>query len=596
MGASTELSLKLMVLTGNGIGRLITVDKPELLAGRDPSSDIHIDDSRVSNRHARIIFSEGRYFIEDLGSSNGTYVNSQIVAKAELRENDLIKLGRTLLVFTTASDIQEVDIHSLGQAPAGVVSGRGEALPGQTTIEMDIPGAVATFQNAPPESDIGLTGFVEIHRKLSLLYEISRELNVLSSLNDFAELVLGIISKEIHVDRSAIILRDLETGDLEVCRAKMSAPLKTGGSSIQVSETIVNHALITRNAVLTEDAMGDRRFRDGESIVMTGVRSVMCVPLIVKDNVLGAVYVDRLSREKIFTRDDLAFLSAICNQAAVSIRNSQLFDEVGNANRQLTSLNVQLTESNDAYREANRKLEDSYKKLEETQQRLVQSEKLSSLGRLVAGIAHDLKNILGAVSGYAELIELSRDESKRDALMKKLNSATDICVTMVKDLLSFARGQKLRKQECDLNQLIRESSELATKRFEADRKLRLHMKLTETSAKINLDPHKMMRVFTNIITNGMLAMQDNGGEGVMTITTSIGKNSVEIAFADSGPGIPGENLARLFDPFFTTRKEGKGTGLGLSLCHGIVTGHGGDITVESEPGKGATFTVKLPLM
>ena len=166
---------------------------------------------------------------------------------------------------------------------------------------------------------------------------------------------------------------------------------------------------------------------------------------------------------------------------------------------------------------------------------------------------------------------------------------------MVKNLLGFAREEKLEKQECDVNKLVLESAELAGKQFEGNPKLVLKMDLGESLPRLSLDQLKMIRVFTNIIANGLGAMQDDSGEGTMTISSSLEQGTVRILFADTGPGIPEENLAKVFDPFFTTKKEDKGIGLGLSLCHGIITGHGGGIYVESELGKGATFIVELPV-
>jgi len=585
-------TLKLMVLAGGEIGKVFLLEKSELSIGRDPSSDIHIEDSRLSHHHARVMLAGKQLVIEDLNSTNGTFVNSKLVEKTELNENDVIKIGRTLLTLTTASDITDIDISRLGEVSAQIVSESGESLSGQS-IQMALPQAVASFENAPQETGMSVSNIVEVQRKLFLLYRISKDINVLSSLDDLCEMILRIIFNEVQVDRGVIMLLDKETGEFTPIKTRISSLVDEGESSIQVSETIVKHALETQKAVLTENAMEDRRFFGRESIVMLGVRSVMCVPLISKEDVFGMIYVDKLSMEKIFTRNDLEFLTAICNQAALSISNTQLFEEVKRSNEQLKTLNTQLLESNEAYRDANEKLQASYKKLEETQQRLVQSEKLSSLGRLVAGIAHDLKNILMSVNGYAHLLMICTDESKREDLAKKLSKATDVCTSMVKDLLSFARQQKLEKEMCNLNDVVNESVELASKQFEDEPTLRVETELTEPLPPVKLDQFKVIRAFTNIITNGMQAMRESTSEGMLTIRTSVEGDRVRIIFSDTGPGIPEEDLLKVFDPFFSTKKEGMGTGLGLSLCHGIITGHGGDIWAESEVGKGATFIVEL---
>jgi signal transduction histidine kinase len=165
---------------------------------------------------------------------------------------------------------------------------------------------------------------------------------------------------------------------------------------------------------------------------------------------------------------------------------------------------------------------------------------------------------------------------------------------MVRDLLSFSREEKLRKEDCDINSVISEAAELAGKQFEQNPGIVLRLDLAGGLPQLCLDKHKMIRVFNNIMKNGMQAIEEHTRQGTVTVSTSLDTNNITVIITDTGPGIPEENIARIFDPFFTTKKESKGTGLGLSLCHEIITRHGGTITANSEHGNGATFTIQLP--
>ena len=384
MASSVKSSLKLIIVSGKDFGAVFPVSDGTLSIGRDPESDIPLSDARVSGQHARIVSDGDSFLIEDAGSANGTFLNSEIIEKARLSDNDIIRVGHTLIAFTTEENAEKFGDAVISNQSVRMVSDSETRLSGQT-IEISVPGASESFEGTPPETDIGVAGFVEAHRKLSLLYRISKELSSFSDLDRVSDMLLRIISDEIQVDRGVLMLYEGGSGKIDPIKTRIGGSFGEQAGSMQVSETIVSYVVNRRTAVLTDDAMQDQRFSGMESIVMQGVRSVMCVPLIVKGDLIGIIYVDRLSRELAFTRDDLRFLTAICNQAAVNIRNSQLFDEVRIANEELKNLNSELLKSNEAYRDANEKLQVSYKQLEEAQQRLVQSEKMSSLGTVCCG-------------------------------------------------------------------------------------------------------------------------------------------------------------------------------------------------------------------
>ncbi len=234
------------------------------------------------------------------------------------------------------------------------------------------------------------------------------------------------------------------------------------------------------------------------------------------------------------------------------------------------------------------------KKLQETHLQLVSSEKMASLGKLAAGIAHEINNPLGGILIYASLMmeDLPEDDPKRGDLARIVQEAGR-CKEIVKSLLEFARQTEPKKEPTDINRAINDGLF-----FLVNQALFHNIRIVK-----NLDPYlpfvrgnsgQLKQVFMNIIVNAAEAMHGNGTLAIAT-SLSADRKTVAIEFADTGEGIPEENLSRIFDPFFTTKDVGKGTGLGLATSYGIVQDHGGTIKVKSKVGIGTSFTIELPI-
>jgi signal transduction histidine kinase len=234
------------------------------------------------------------------------------------------------------------------------------------------------------------------------------------------------------------------------------------------------------------------------------------------------------------------------------------------------------------------------KKLQETHVQLVSSEKMASLGKLAAGIAHEINNPLGGILIYSSLMmeDLPEEDSRRQDLSRIVQEAGR-CKDIVKSLLEFARQTGPKMEPTDINRAITDGLF-----FLENQALFHNIKIIK-----RLDPFlpfvrghagQLKQVFMNIIVNAAEAMH---GSGMLTIATSQSPNekTVFVEFTDTGEGIPKENLTRIFDPFFTTKDVGKGTGLGLATSYGIVQGHGGNIRVKSKVGEGTTFAIELPI-
>ncbi len=232
------------------------------------------------------------------------------------------------------------------------------------------------------------------------------------------------------------------------------------------------------------------------------------------------------------------------------------------------------------------------------QQQLIQSEKLSAIGELISGIAHELNNPLTGVMGYSQLLQLREDlDSRAKENLHKINNLALRCQKIVQNLLSFARKQKPERTLTDVNDILEKTVELRSYEFQVNN-IEIRRELNRRIPRTIADSHQLQQVFLNILTNAEQAMLEANGRGQLTIRTYTDdpESHVIIEIKDDGPGIPENHLNRIFDPFFTTKEVGKGTGLGLSLSYGMIKEHGGNIYVRSRLNEGSTFFVELPII
>jgi signal transduction histidine kinase len=235
----------------------------------------------------------------------------------------------------------------------------------------------------------------------------------------------------------------------------------------------------------------------------------------------------------------------------------------------------------------------AYRELKALQTRLIQSEKMSSLGRMAASVAHEINNPLGGILVFSHLLleTTSEDFPGRANLQKIVREATR-CRDIVRGLLDFSRQEPASRRSIDLNEIIGAAHDLV-KGQAAFKDIAVNLDLHASPLEIDCDPSQLEQAFTNILVNAAEAMKP---PGTITIRSwsEAESHMASASFADTGVGIPPEHLERIFEPFFTTKREGHGTGLGLAIVYRIIERHGGTIKVDSAPGKGTTFTVRLP--
>jgi PAS domain S-box-containing protein len=280
-----------------------------------------------------------------------------------------------------------------------------------------------------------------------------------------------------------------------------------------------------------------------------------------KDKPIGVMGI--ASREdRHYSSNDENLLVAISRQLATTIEKVQLYEETCRA----------------------------YEDLRRTQEQLLQSEKMSAVGQLISGVAHELNNPLTAILGYAQLLEGAGLDPRSADYVRKLFKQAQRTHRVVQNLLSFARQRKPQKQEVDLRKVLEESLTLREYDLKVNN-VSLEREIPEVVPSVVADPHQLEQVFLNIINNALDAMVEGSGSGVLKVRVFKKDAYVCVEFDDSGPGI--KDPSRIFDPFYTTKSVGKGTGLGLSICYGIVKEHGGEIVARNREEGGATIAVRL---
>lgn len=284
-----------------------------------------------------------------------------------------------------------------------------------------------------------------------------------------------------------------------------------------------------------------------------------------KDLPVGLMGISR-GRGDVYTGEDENLLVAIGRQLSTTVEKVRLYEETCKA----------------------------YEDLRRAQEQLLQSEKMSAIGQLIAGVAHELNNPLTAILGYAQLLETETLETRAGEYVNKIFKQAQRTHRVVQNLLSFARQRKPERHQFDVVKVLEESLLLRDYDMKVG-EIKLERHIQPGIPAVSGDPHQLEQVFLNIINNAVDAMMEEEKamrERKLNVLVSSDDDRVLIEFEDTGPGL--KEPHRIFEPFYTTKSVGKGTGLGLSICYGIVKEHGGEISARNAEGGGAVIEIKLP--
>jgi signal transduction histidine kinase/ActR/RegA family two-component response regulator len=663
---------KLFVLNGQEKGATYDLAEQVIFVGRAPDNHIQLKERHVSRRHLKIVRKGGKYFVEDLRSTNGTYIRDKQISPGkvfEVREGVPVAVGN---IFFSLGREYKRDVTPLQKFI-------DPSSPLNDTAEMDRP--KTSLKN------------------LELIYSVSKMLMQSLDLNDLFEKILDHLFELLkRIDRGAILLVDSNSG--KVTRVISRSKDDSKHAARPYSRTVVNRVINEGKAVMMSNTMREDKDARSESMEIMKVKSVMCVPLVSKSKIRGAIYVDSVSRPYGFRKEDLSLLSALSSPAAIAIENATLYSNleslVEDRTKILMETQEKLRESETRFKAifdhmssgvvvfkpisagkdfvilnlngAFRRIENIHEKeivgnktLFETlpfykesdildrlrrvwqtgnpesgsitfqsgeeitgwreyyvyrlpsmeivaifddvtdmkmgereqkalQEQLFVSQKMESIGAFAGGIAHNFRNILQAISGNTEYLELVCGE-KPDIteLTTNIYDSVEKGVDLINNLLHFSRrGGEYQMVALDLAEVIKQTHEIIARVLNKNIEIVLNL---DKDLVVKGNRSLLSQVFMNLYSNANDAMP-RGGKLVVEARRK--GNKVLAVVSDTGVGMDEETVEKIFDPFFTLKEVGKGTGLGLSTVHGIVEEHKGTISVTSKPGKGAAFRVSLP--
>ena len=550
--------LTLLVLQGPEKGRRYELPDAPALVGRE-SRQIPLGDNTVSRRHCELLpDQDGEWVLKDLGSANGTYVNGvRVIERQALKLGDQIRVGRTLMVFGAQPGIT--------RASGGNVRLTGEEAGMDSAIVAAIPSSDDSMVLAVPEPSAAAMS------SLKILYQLGAALGSNFNVDQVLEVVMDLVFEHVKADRGIILLIAEGTGELmpKVVRARDDADRNNGDSAkisvqnekIHASRTIINHVLANGQGVLSSNAMADQRFSKGKSVHSLGIRSALCVPIKARrldgktaDEILGVIYIDSSVRNYTYSPDQLRLLTTIGLQAGLAVQNAKLY------------------------------------------QQQLQAERMTAIGETTAALSHSIKNILQALRGGADVVEMGLRASNIPQAAKGwdiVERNLEKIYNLTLNLLAYSKDREPKIGLVQPRKIIDECIELMAAQAATKHAMVVADVDPDTPA-VPLDPDGIHQVIMNLLSNALDATEKAGGLIRVVCRFEPDEKQLVIQVIDNGVGIPAPMMKHMFELFHST-KGNRGTGLGLAVARKIVAEHEGTIDVQSKVGEGTTFTVRLPV-
>lgn len=377
------------------------------------------------------------------------------------------------------------------------------------------------------------------------------------NINEVMDLVVWKISEILNAKGAIFRLLDLETNELDLSAAHGIGKnyLKKGP---RINHQIITDLCVQNRVIMIDDIFNSPRVQYPKEAAAEGIQFIVDVPLTIGNDAFGILRI-YFSQIRNFSDDELNFIIAIAEQCSCALGKARLIESHELKYHQL----------------------------------VLQTEKLSSLGRMAAGIAHEINNPLAGILLY------SSNMAKKVDADSKLKEGLDIivhetirCRKIIQELLDFSRGREPKKQPSDINAIINKALAIIENEFRLHR-IEVKKNLSPDIEEIMVDSSQIEQVVVNLLLNAIEAMSDGGGIWVNSWANEEDE-IVMVEIKDNGPGISEAEIDKIFEPFFTSKP--KGTGLGLSVSYGIIHNHLGRLRVESDAKQGASFLIELPFM
>ena len=526
--------------------------------GRHPSNFIPLLLDSISRFHARIESRGETWLLNDLQSSNGTFLNGERVTNPRtLAEGDVITLGRSDFTF---SYLTPAERRALLTSPHGAPAPPPRHHTSSVSLVSDDEQASAVLLatqigDATPVATKGKKGdaadweaLQRANERLLALYRLAEDIRDAPTMETMFQEVLELVFDTLPADRGVILTMDTADDSLQPRLVKFRNP--DSQAEMGISRTIVQKVVDERVAILSRNTRMDSRFNASESLILSDIRSAMCVPLVSKVRLIGVLFVDTRETEHAFNEDDLAFLSSVGNDLAVTLEIQML------------------------------------------QQANLHRERLAGIGQTIAGMAHNIKNILQLAKGGIELMDIAIGRKSLEEVENYwpvVRRGIDRMQALTQEMLAYSRQTLPKLVETAVNDVVRDTVALFHGE-EGEGEVKIQVELAPDLPTRHIDPDGLQKALLNLLSNSVDAF--DGRPGNILISTRLEGQNVAVRVKDDGKGIPRAKMAKIFQPFFTT-KGSRGTGLGLSMTRRYIEDMGGIITVESTEGEGTTFVIQL---
>ena len=568
----------IIILKGLDEGRRFELLTPLSAIGRDQACFIRLQDTEISRRHAEVYKSADGFRFRDLGSANGCFVNCKSVRDVLLKPGDQIQVGQTVLLFAPLA----------GEIGAEVADPFLESLKIKPPKEPEnFERSFALLGTVPESEGSALLSRPEVAQgdwlrsalaRLGVIYETINATSQILDIQLLLDRILGLVLKTLSADHGSVLLAtsfaqsaalksqgDSETyGDFKVVARASAVP---GKGDILVSRTVVDHVMREKIGVLVSDALNDSRFNAVQSIVRSGVREIICVPMRGRHATVGVIYLDKHPKEAemdihgtpkrsfAIEKEHLTLAIAVAHQAALAVEDTLYYKA------------------------------------------RVQGERLAAVGEAVAHLSHHIKNILQGLKSGGEILRMGVRDQEMPLLeqgLRIIEKNHTRLFDLVKDMLGFSKDRVPAFQEKNLVEILTDVVELSAPMAKANgAEIRLETFAQEVVAFV--DPEGIHRTILNLVNNAIDAIREKSyGLVIVGLNPSVEAGYVEIVVSDNGEGIAEADMKTIFAPFQSS-KGNSGTGLGLAVARKTIEEHKGIIWVESKPDEGASFYVKIPL-
>lgn len=568
----------LIILKGLDEGRRFELLTPLSAIGRDQACFIRLQDTEISRRHAEVYKSADGFRFRDLGSANGCFVNCKSVRDVLLKPGDQIQVGQTVLLFAPlageiGSDVTDPFLESLKikhvKEPENFE--RSFALIGT------VPESEGSALLSRPEVAQG-DWLRSALARLGVIYETINATSQILDIQLLLDRILGLVLKTLSADHGSVLLAtsfaqsaalksqgDSETyGDFKVVARASAVP---GKEDILISRTVVDHVMREKIGVLVSDALNDSRFNAVQSIVRSGVREIICVPMRGRHATVGVIYLDKHPKEAemdihgtpkravAFEKEHLTLAIAVAHQAALAVEDTLYYKA------------------------------------------RVQGERLAAVGEAVAHLSHHIKNILQGLKSGGEILRMGVRDQEMPLLeqgLRIIEKNHTRLFDLVKDMLGFSKDRVPAFQEKNLVEILTDVVELSVPMAKANgAEIRLETFAQDVVAFV--DPEGIHRTILNLVNNAIDAIREKSyGLVIVRLDPCVEAGFIEIVVSDNGEGIAEADIKMIFAPFQSS-KGNSGTGLGLAVARKTIEEHKGVIWVESKPNEGASFYIKIPL-